>query len=112
MSDDDSKPEVAPVPTRTAKKQKTPAPVGEVTKIQVPHPPASAINKNRPVSQLIRTQLEHTQHAENSRLPKHKRSGIKIEDIRTEAEAASYLASVTKLLHPQGKKKTKTKRRA
>jgi hypothetical protein len=56
---------------------------------------------------LIQAQLRHIGHAESARLPKDKRLGIKPEEIRTEAEAASYIAAVTKLLHPQRRKKSK-----
>lgn len=93
-------------------KRKAPAagvryPQGEVTFVRIPKPPLSAMNKKRPISDLIKAQLRHIQHAESGRLPKEERSGIKIEKIRTEAQAAAYIAAVTKLLHPQGFKKSK-----
>jgi hypothetical protein len=83
------------------------SPAGEKTVIQVPHPRPSAFNKNRPVSSLIIAQLQHIRHAESGRLTKEKRAGIRIEDIRTEADAAEYIKTVTKLLHPQRRKKSK-----
>jgi hypothetical protein len=82
-------------------------PAGEKTVIEVKKPPASAFNKNRTVSSLIRAQLEHIQHAESARLPRHKRAGIRLDDIHTEAEAASYIATVTKALRPQRRKRSK-----
>jgi hypothetical protein len=82
---------------------------GEVTYITIPSPPPSAMNKNRPISGLIGSQLQHMQHAESARLPKNKRLGIDIKDIHTEAEAASYIAAITKLLHPQGRKRSRPK---
>ena len=85
-------------------------PAGDVTFIRIPRPPASAMNKDRPISDLIKAQLKHIQHAESARLPQHKRDGRKPEDIRTEAEAASYIAAVTRLMHPQGRKKSKRKK--
>jgi hypothetical protein len=80
---------------------------GEVTVIQLPRPAASSLNKQRPVSDLIKAQLIHIQHAESGRLPKHKRSGRKLEEIETEAQAAAYIAEVTRLLHPLPKKRSR-----
>jgi hypothetical protein len=80
-----------------------------VTFISVPKPPASAFNKDRPIGCLLQAQLRHIHHAESARLPKEKRDGRLPEDIRTEGEAASYIAAVTKILHPQRRKKRKTK---
>jgi hypothetical protein len=48
---------------------------GDYTSIRIPIPPASAINKDRPISSLIQAQLLHIQHAESARLPKEKRDG-------------------------------------
>jgi hypothetical protein len=73
--------------------------------IRVPKPPASAFNKNRPAGCLIQAQLRHFHHAESARLPKEKRDGRSPEDIRTEAEAADYIGKITKLLHPQRRRK-------
>jgi hypothetical protein len=75
-------------------------------------PPATAMNKNRPISSLIKAQLLHIQHAESARLPKDKRVGVKLEDIHTEAEAAAYIAAVTRVLHPQGRKRSRRKPRS
>ncbi len=85
---------------------------GEYTAIRIPIPPASAMNKNRPISSLIKAQLLHIQHAESARLSKEKRVGVKLEDIHTEAEAAAYIAAVTRVLHPQGRKKSRRKPRS
>lgn len=93
-----------PRPTR-----KVAPPVGDVTYIRVPKPPASAFNKNRPTGCLLQAQLQHIHHAESARLPKEKRDGRSLEDIHTEAEAASYIAAVTKVLHPQRRRKPKPK---
>jgi hypothetical protein len=92
----------------TAKKAAPPS-RGDVTFVSVPRPPASAFNKNRPAGCLIRAQLQHIAHAESARLPKEKRDGRRPEDIRTEAEAASYIAAVTKILHPQRRRKPRPK---
>ena len=90
-----------------AVEESTPQLAGDYISIRVPLPPASAFNRDRPITSLIQSQLKHIHHAESARLLKHKRVGIKPEDIRTEAEAAAYIAAVTKVLHPQGRKKTK-----
>ena len=89
--------------------RKATQPVGDVTYVRVPQPPASAFNKNRPIGCLLQAQLQHIHHAESARLPKAQRVKVKIEDIRTEAEAASYIAAVTKILHPQRRRKPKQK---
>lgn len=85
---------------------------GEYTAIRIPIPPASAMNKDRPISSLIKAQLLHIQHAESARLPKDKRVGVKLEDVHTEAEAAAYITAVTRVLHPQGRKKSRRKPRS
>jgi len=78
---------------------------GDYTSIRVPIPPASAFNKDRPAGCLLQAQLRHFHHAESARLPKEKRDGRRPEDIRTEGEAAAYIAKITKLLHPQPRRK-------
>jgi hypothetical protein len=95
-----------------ARSKSAPLPAGDYLSIRVPLPPASAFNGDRPVSSLLKTQLLHIHHAESARLPKEKRDGRHPEEIHTEAEAASYIAAITKLLHPQGRKKTKPRRRS
>jgi hypothetical protein len=91
--------------SRTAAKKSTPMPAGDYTSIRVPIPQPSSFNRDRPISDLIKAQLLHIAHAESARLPREQRDGRKPEDIRTEAEAASYIAAVTRVLHPQGQKK-------
>jgi len=80
---------------------------GDYTSIRVPIPPASAFNKGRPAGCLLQAQLRHYHHAESARLPKKKRDGRRPEDIHTEAEAADYIAKITKLLNPQRRRKPK-----
>ncbi len=101
--------DTAPGRARNAAKARAPQLDGEVTYISIPHPPPAAMNKNRPISDLIKAQLRHVQHAESARLPKEKRDGRLPKDIHTEAEAASYIAAVTKILHPQGRKRSRKK---
>jgi hypothetical protein len=90
-------------PTGTS--QTTSALPGEYTSIRVPIPPASAFNKDRPAGCLLQAQLRHFHHAESARRPKEKRDGRRPEDIRTEGEAAAYIAKITKLFHPQRSRK-------
>lgn len=78
---------------------------GDYTSIRVPIPPPSAFNKNRPAGCLLQAQLRHFHHAESARRPKEKRDGRRPEDIRTEGEAAAYIAKITKLFHPQRSRK-------
>jgi len=66
--------------------------------IKVPKPPKSAFDKGRPVSSLLRSQLEHLQRAE-FRLPADLQTNIYINAIKTEGEAADYIGQVTARLH-------------
>ena len=69
-----------------------------MTLIQVPKPPRSAWDPNRPVSTLLKSQIEHLYEAEK-RLPHRYRSEIYINAIRTEGEAAEYIQKVTAAIH-------------
>jgi hypothetical protein len=67
--------------------------------IQVPQPSPTAFNKNRPISDLIRKQIEHFQHIQK----KHK---IKIDpvvgqNLDTEGGAARYITAMTRALRAQ-----------
>ena len=95
--------------TRGSASKATPVERDEVTFISVPIPPRSAFNKNRPAGLLLQAQVRHIHHAESARLPKEKRDGRSPEEIHTEAEAAAYIAKITKLLHPQRGKRSKPK---
>ena len=64
--------------------------------IHVPGPPRQAFNKNRPISDLIRAQVNHLKHVEAS-LPAEQRSKIPQHAISTEDDAAQYIASMTSL---------------
>jgi hypothetical protein len=70
-----------------------------VEPIQVPKPSPTAFNKNRPISDLIRKQIEHFQHIQK----KHR---IEIDsavgqDLSTEGGAAKYIAAMTRALRAQ-----------
>lgn len=71
-----------------------------MTLIKVPKPPASALNKDRPISSLLKTQLLHVQKAE-FRLPARAQTNIYINAIKTEGEAAEYIRQVTTNLHKE-----------
>ena len=66
--------------------------------IPVPKPPKSAINPDRPVSKLLRNQMEHLQKAE-FRLPVKQQTNTYINAIKTEGEAADYIRRVTQAIH-------------
>lgn len=103
--------DTTPNPSGRRRQEAESQPQGEITRIDVPKPQPSAINKVRPVSELIKAQLRHIQHAESARLSRAKRSAVKIDEIKTEAEAASYIATVTRLLHSLKRKRRSSKPR-
>jgi len=72
-----------------------------MTIIRVPKTPASALNPDRPVSSLLKNQIEHLQAAE-FRLPVRDQTNIYINKIKTERQAAEYIRQVTARLHPEG----------
>lgn len=71
-----------------------------MTVIRVPKPPQSALNKDRPISSLLKTQIRHLQEAE-FRLPVRAQTNIYINAIKTEGEAADYIRQVTDNLHAE-----------
>jgi hypothetical protein len=66
--------------------------------IPVPKPPKSAMNPDRPVSTLLKSQMLYLQEAE-FRLPVKMQSNIYINSIKTEGAAADYIRRVTEALH-------------
>lgn len=66
--------------------------------IHVPRPPKKAMNPQRPVSALLKTQIEHLQQAE-LRLPLRHQTSIYVNAIKTESEAAEYIGAVTNAIH-------------
>jgi hypothetical protein len=68
-----------------------------MTLIHVPKPPKTAMDPNRPVSSLLKTQIEHLHDAER-RLPLRYRSEIYVNTIRTERDAANYISTVTEAI--------------
>ena len=66
--------------------------------IQVPKPPKSAWNPDRPLPTLVKSQVEQLYDAEK-RLPHKYKSQIYINAIQTEGEAAEYIRKVTAAIH-------------
>jgi hypothetical protein len=62
--------------------------------ILVPSPPREAFNKNRPISDLIRKQVEHFKHIEE-KLPLDIRAIMPQLSIVTESDAARYISAMT-----------------
>ena len=65
--------------------------------IVVPAPPRQAFNKHRPISDLIRNQVEHFKHVEQN-LPDDVRQKLPSDTITTEDEAARYIHAMTAYL--------------
>src|SRR6185312_11738161 len=65
--------------------------------IRIPRPPKEAFNKNRLISDLIRKQVEHFRHVE-TKFSDAQRASLPQGHIRTEHEAAQYIAAMTQLL--------------
>jgi hypothetical protein len=69
-----------------------------MTLIHVPRPPKSAFDPNRPVSGLLKAQMEHL-HQAASKLPLRYRSEVYVNAIKTEGEAGRYIREVTEAIH-------------
>jgi hypothetical protein len=68
-----------------------------MTLIHVPRPPKNAFDPNRPISALLKAQIEYLHDAER-RLPLRYRSEIYINAVKTEGEAAKYIREVTEAI--------------
>jgi len=69
-----------------------------MTLIHVGRPPQSAYDPDRPISSLLRTQIEHLYEAEK-RLPSRYQTAVYVNAIKTEGEAANYIREVTEAIH-------------
>jgi hypothetical protein len=74
--------------------------------IKVPKPQAGSFNKNRPVSALLKNQILHLHEVER-KFPPSQHSGVYINAIKTEGQAADYIRKVTARLHPEGAKRVR-----
>lgn len=70
--------------------------------IRIPKMPTDAFNLQRPVSELLWTQVEHLAAVVRREIDEERRA------IRTEGQASAFVKKYTALLHPQdaGKKTT------
>jgi hypothetical protein len=75
-----------------------------VVKIVVPKPAKGSFNKERPASDLLKSQLKHL-HALEKSLPHRLQTGHNVDEIKTESQASAYIKTVTSRLHPPGKVK-------
>ena len=79
--------------------------------IRVPAPPKEAFHKLRPMSDLIKAQVNHFKHLEEKLSP-GERGGIPQGRITTENDAAAYIAAMTRLLRSGVAPAPKTARKA
>lgn len=70
--------------------------------IKVPRVPKRAFNKNRPASDLLRRQVEQLRHVVAGAAGAAGAAGVPEKRVRTEGQVAQFVASVTRLLHPEG----------
>src|SRR5258708_2824522 len=67
-------------------------------KVLAPKPAKGSFNKDRRISDLVKSQLSHMHEAER-KLPPHHQTGQKIESIKTEGQASEYIRQITERLH-------------
>jgi hypothetical protein len=79
--------------------------------IRVPKPSRAAFDKSRPLEKnhLLQAQLRHFREVEKNLGPEQQ-TGIDVETIATEGEAAEYIRKVTAALHPAGVRTEKVKK--
>jgi hypothetical protein len=65
--------------------------------IRVPAPSPQAFRKNRPISDLVKSQIRHFQHLEH-KLQLNLPTKFSPQDLTTEAAAAQYIAEMTTAL--------------
>jgi hypothetical protein len=73
-----------------------------MVKIVVPKPAKGSFNKERPASDLLKSQIKHL-HALEQSLPHRLQTGRNVEEIKTESDASAYIKKITSRLHPRGK---------
>jgi hypothetical protein len=71
--------------------------------ILIPKAPAKAYNPDRPLekNRLLFHQVRHFREAEK-KLGPGQQTGVDLDSIKTEAQAAEYIRKITSLLHPAG----------
>src|ERR1700681_718674 len=70
--------------------------------IRIPRAPKSAFKKEREISSLLKSQIEHVADAEK-RLRRNKRTHVDVQSITTEHQAAEYVGTVMKRLLPKAR---------
>ena len=73
--------------------------------IRIPKTPATAFDKHREISDLVRNQVRNAHQELHTWWEKV--GSIVPEKIRTEQEAAEYIRTVTRILHPEGARRAK-----
>ena len=66
--------------------------------LPLPKPSKNAWNPDRPMSSLLKWQIEHL-HAAEMRMPSRYRTEIYVNALRTEGEASNYIEAVTDAIH-------------
>ena len=71
--------------------------------VSVPKPSGTVYNPNRPLSRntLVEAQVKHFAEAETN-LPPELQTGIDVNSITTEGEAAAYIRKITDAIHKSG----------
>src|SRR5215470_5941854 len=69
-----------------------------MTTIKVPRPPKRAHDPERPMTSLLKAQVEHLHDAERN-LPLKYRTKKYVKAIKREGEAAAYIREVTESIH-------------
>jgi hypothetical protein len=67
--------------------------------IRIPRTPASAFDRDREISDLVRTQVRHAYQALHEWW--RTADAVRPESVQTEGEAAKYIKMVTRILHPE-----------
>jgi hypothetical protein len=74
------------------------------TRVTVPKPPKTALNKNRRISQLLMNQVQHFREVEK-KWPQEQQTHIDPQTLKSEGDAAAYISAVTSKLLALGSKK-------
>jgi|HubBroStandDraft_6_1064221.scaffolds.fasta_scaffold5686412_1 hypothetical protein len=79
--------------------------------IPVPKPSGNAFNPDRPLSRnaLVQAQVKHFEEADRN-LPPDLQTGMDINSITTEGQAAAYIRKVTEAIHKTGGRAGKVQR--
>lgn len=79
--------------------------------VPIPKPSRNAYNPDRPLSRntLVQAQVKHFEEADRN-LPPELQTGVDINSITTEGQAASYIRKVTEAIHKSGGRAGKVQR--